>query len=81
MTKGDRVMVWKCPVCHGSGKYTKPCTPIDYKSEGSTRMCHGCQGKGWVNDDTLQPSLFSLPDPWPPPTTTTLPRFENTWSS
>lgn len=46
-----------CPVCNGTGKYTVvkyrnpydlyPFTtsPIEFYSE---RICHGCNGKGWI---------------------------------
>ena len=41
----------RCPVCEGSGTYT------DYRDFGQTsnaapatrvRVCHGCDGRGWV---------------------------------
>ena len=38
----------KCPVCNGSGKTYEP-PPKDITSvQGTTRTCHGCDGRGWV---------------------------------
>lgn len=37
----------KCPVCGGSGTYYIP-PPWGQTSVGTSKTCHGCGGKGWV---------------------------------
>ena len=38
----------KCPVCNGSGQYRPPTrSTIQLPSQ---RQCHGCQGRGWVEN-------------------------------
>lgn len=59
-----------CPLCHGTGQLDTP--------EGGTRVCHGCDGKGWVVVQGVgmvqQPVYYMVPshispywfDPLPP---------------
>jgi len=34
----------KCPICEGRGKLE----PSGTSSDGTLRICHGCNGRGWV---------------------------------
>ena len=52
----------KCPVCDGSGKVHSD----DTKS--AFCMCHGCDGKGWVEvGDSNIPVPYLVPVPTPAP--------------
>jgi len=52
-----------CPVCNGSGQYTKYTftsnilVPGPRKAEGKPKTCHGCQGKGWIMLPESKPFL------------------------
>lgn len=39
----------KCPVCNGAGKYNE-------------KICHGCNGKGWIE---VGNNSFGTPVPYP----------------
>lgn len=40
----------KCPVCNGKGEIIKN------NMTGETTVCHGCNGKGWVEVGTEYPN-------------------------
>jgi DnaJ-class molecular chaperone len=35
-----------CPVCNGTGRYKDK---LKDSTEATTRVCHGCNGRGWVS--------------------------------
>ena len=37
-----------CPVCGGSGKVPDPSNEITTACDSNWRICHDCNGKGWV---------------------------------
>lgn len=39
-----------CPVCSGTGIY-KNAQPTHISGISSGRICHGCNGKGWVTPE------------------------------
>ena len=44
-----------CPVCKGSGAILDPAYGQQTSSSGVpvTKPCHGCNGKGWVDTNTV----------------------------
>lgn len=46
----------KCPVCEGAGKVW----PDPTLTEDTVKtICHGCDGRGWINPDSFWPSVLS----------------------
>ena len=53
MLKEVKMQAVICPVCNGTGKIN-----LDPVGTGANlKVCHGCQGRGWVSvlEDRLQP--------------------------
>lgn len=47
----------KCPVCEGRGSITICGFTVPY---GSTEVCHGCGGKGWVEVGSAQDKMLEF---------------------
>jgi len=45
----------KCPICEGSGKLP------DLMDESCYKVCHGCDGKGWVEVNDAPKGWISHP--------------------
>ena len=41
-----------CPVCQGLGKYYTPSSSDGSSTSGPYHICHGCNGRGWVEVST-----------------------------
>jgi len=58
----------KCPICEGSGRLPLPVEMGTTASRPYDKLCHGCDGKGWVEvqDEDLFPEAheerFMPPD-------------------
>ena len=37
-----------CPVCYGAGKIRNNCNPYIIPVGTYNKVCHGCNGKGWI---------------------------------
>ena len=40
-----------CPVCQGAGAVKEYPSPTGTSASPATKVCHGCDGKGWVEVD------------------------------
>ena len=58
----------KCPVCDGTGEYRVKThvAHIDDKVrlDAETVVCHGCDGKGWV--EVADGPYYTIQPAWPP---------------
>jgi len=43
-----------CPVCNGSGTYHYPLSQV------TNQICHGCEGKGWVEVGEEEKNPFAV---------------------
>ena len=62
----------KCPICEGSGRLPLPVEMGTTASRPYDKLCHGCDGKGWVSvQDEIVTVLSPLSiEPVMPPNST-----------
>ena len=73
-----------CPVCKGSGELFMKSDGIYVSADQmpttmKTKICHGCDGKGWVEVGRDDPPVVVPIQSWPPPGPTTYPPYTITW--